>query len=93
MPRIKIFLLFLVLIFYFQKAFTYENKIIYKVNNEVITTFDLIKESNYLAILNSNLKMLSEEENLKLASESIIKEKIKTPPGYLNTEEEEESSE
>ena len=77
MPRIKIFLLFLVLIFYFQKAFTYENKIIYKVNNEIITTFDLIKESNYLAILNSNLKMLSEEENLKLASESIIKEKIK----------------
>lgn len=77
MARIKIFLLFLVLIFYFQKAFTYENKIIYKVNNEIITTFDLIKESNYLAILNSNLKMLSEEENLKLASESIIKEKIK----------------
>ena len=77
MARIKIFLLFLVLIFYFQKAFTYENKIIYKVNNEIITTFDLIKESNYLAILNSNLKMVSEEENLKLASESIIKEKIK----------------
>lgn len=77
MPRIKIFFLFLLLIFYFQKAFTYENKIIYKVNNEIITTFDLIKESNYLAILNSNLKTLSEEENLKLASESIIKEKIK----------------
>ena len=54
-----------------------EIKILYKLENEIITNQDIIDELNYLISLNNNLKSL---ENIKLnqiAIRSIIKEKIK----------------
>ena len=35
-----------------------ENKIIIKVNNEIITSFDLEQEEKYLVVLNQSLKKL-----------------------------------
>ena len=37
---------------------SFENKIILKVNNEIITTFDVKQEEKYLLILNQNLKKI-----------------------------------
>jgi peptidyl-prolyl cis-trans isomerase SurA len=55
-----------------------ETSIIAKINNEIITSRDLIVEIKYLEALNPNLKKLTEEQKIKVAKESIIREKIKT---------------
>ena len=43
------------------KAISIENKIVYKLNNEIITQFDIEQETRYLSILNSNLKKLDKK--------------------------------
>ena len=52
-------------------------KIIAKVDNEIITNYDLIKEVKYLEILNPNLKNLKENQKLEIAKNSLINEIIK----------------
>ena len=54
-----------------------ENKIILKVNNKIITTFDIKQEKKYLTVLNQNLNKIDQNKLEILATESIIKEKIK----------------
>ena len=51
--------------------------IIKKINNEIITNIDLKIEYNYLIALNPKLKNLKENELLKIAEDSLIREKIK----------------
>ena len=48
-----------------------------KINNEIITNIDIKKEYNYLTALNNNLTNLSLEEVMKIAEESLEREKIK----------------
>ena len=54
-----------------------ENKIILKVNNEIITSVDVFNEAKYLKTLNKNLKNISDKEIIKLAKNSLLREKIK----------------
>jgi len=54
-----------------------ENKIILKINNKIITTFDIEQETKYLAVLNKNLNKIDQNKFEILATDSIIKEKIK----------------
>ncbi len=54
-----------------------EIKIIFKINNEIITNQDIVDESNYLISLNNQLQNLSKKEITKIAEESLIREKIK----------------
>ena len=70
----------LVLIFFLLNNFSYSKinlQIIMKINDQIVTTYDLEKESNYLLALNPKLKNISENELLKLAKRSIIKETIR----------------
>jgi len=55
----------------------YENKILFKINNEIITSYDLEYETNYLQTLNPGIKNLKKEEIYKISRKSIIQEKIK----------------
>ena len=55
-----------------------ETSIIAKINNEIITSHDLIVEIKYLEALNPSLNKLTGEQKTKVAKESIIREKIKT---------------
>ena len=48
-----------------------------KINNQIITSFDLEKERNYLLILNPKLIEIDENNLIELAKRSLIKEKIK----------------
>ena len=75
----KIKNLFFIIIIYFspQIVSSYENSIVYKVNNEIITKYDIKKEIGYLTSLNPSLRNLKEEKVLSLAVQSIINEKIK----------------
>jgi len=52
-------------------------EIIASVNDTVITSYDLKRESNYLKILNPRLNKIKNDLILKLAKESLIKEIIK----------------
>ena len=54
-----------------------EIKILYKINNDVITSYDVKKESMYLKALNKNLENIPDEELSKTAIQSLIREKIK----------------
>ena len=56
---------------------TFENKIMLKVDNEIITSIDLKNESIYLTTLNPELKKLKDSEILEISKKSLIKEKIK----------------
>jgi len=56
-----------------------ENKheIIIKVNNEIITNFDIQKETKYLLALNPSLNNFSTKRIKEISKNSLIKEKIK----------------
>ncbi len=53
-------------------------KIVNKINNEIITNFDIQKEYNYLIALNNELQKIPLSEGLNIAKDSLIREKIKT---------------
>ena len=54
-----------------------ENRILFKVNNEIITTIDILNESNYLKALNKNAQSLDEKTLIEISKNSIIREIIK----------------
>tara|TARA_B100000780_G_scaffold160649_1_gene112276 strand:- start:2082 stop:3014 length:933 start_codon:yes stop_codon:yes gene_type:complete len=49
----------------------------YKINNMIITNFDIENEAKYLMALNTQLKTLNKNQLNTIASSSILKEKIK----------------
>jgi peptidyl-prolyl cis-trans isomerase SurA len=75
----KKFLLFFGLIFILSNtsSISFENKILIKIENEIITSLDVNNEYKYLVSLNPNLKKSSKEEIIKLSKKSILKERIK----------------
>ena len=75
--RIKITLSLIILIFLPFKLNALENKILFKVNNKIITTYDILKEIKYLNLLNEEFKNFEDSKIYEVAKNSIIKEKIK----------------
>ena len=67
----------IIFLFLINSAFTLENKILFKVNNEIITTIDILNESNYLKALNKNAQSLENQTLLEISKNSIIREIIK----------------
>ena len=73
----KNFFILLILISWPNLIMGYESKIIYKIENEIITNIDIKNEYKYLLVLNNNLQNLTKEEIFKISKASVIKEKIK----------------
>ena len=72
--------IFLVLIFFLLNNISNSKmnlQIIMKINDQIVTTYDLEKESNYLLALNPKLREISEDDLSELAKRSIIKEMIR----------------
>ena len=72
--------IFLILIFFLFSNFSYSKidlQIIMKINNQIVTTYDIEKESNYLLALNPKLNEINKNDLLKLAKKSMIKEMIR----------------
>ena len=57
-------------------SFGLENKILVKIEREIITKIDIENETKYLLALNKNINDLSESEIFEISKNSIIKEKI-----------------
>ena len=66
-----------ILLFSSNKLLLADLKILVKIDNEIITNHDLIKEINYLEILNPNLADLKDAQKLEIAKNSLINEIIK----------------
>ncbi len=54
-----------------------ENKILFKVNNEIVTSVDILDEIKYLSSLNTNFESLDENKKYEIVKNSLIKEKVK----------------
>ena len=66
---------------------SYINKIITKVDNEIITTIDIFNEIKYLSIINENFSVIPKNEQIEISKKSLIKEKIKKIELLRNFEE------
>ena len=56
---------------------TAENKILLKINNQIITSLDILTELDYLTTINKELKKIEKEKAFEISRKSIIREKIK----------------
>ena len=61
----------------FSLANSFENKILFKVNNEIITTLDIFNELQYLQIINKEFQNIKKEKAFQISKDSLIREKIK----------------
>ena len=52
-------------------------KILMKIDNQIITNYDLEKEANYLLALNPSLKKIEKEKLMTISKRSLVKEKIR----------------
>jgi len=67
----------IIFLFYGTNSFSLENKILLKVENQIITSLDVNNEYKYLIALNPSLKNSKKEEMIQFSKKSIIQEKIK----------------
>ncbi len=79
---ISVKIIITIIVFFFStpikfSALASENKILFKVNNELITTIDIFNEINYLKSINKNISNLENEKIIEIARNSLIKDKIK----------------
>ena len=74
--KIIIFTLFSILSL-IDNANTIENKILFKVNNEIITSLDIFNELRYLESINKQFRTTEKEQAFEIAKKSLIREKIK----------------
>ena len=75
--KIKILSVFIIFFTFINNNLAYENKILFRVNNEIITSVDILNEINYLSSLNKSFKNLQKEKIFQIAKNSIVREKIK----------------
>ena len=64
-------------IIFFSISLAIENKILFKVNNEIITSIDILTELKYLGIINKDLKKTTKNQAFEIVKRSLIREKIK----------------
>ena len=71
------FSLGLIFLIYINNSNSIENKILIKIENQIITSLDVNNEYKYLIALNPNLKNSNTNDIIELSKKSILQEKIK----------------
>ena len=71
--------LLIILIFFnlFNMSYGKENRILLKINNEIITSIDILQEIKYLSIINKDFNKTEKNQAIEIAKNSLIREKIK----------------
>ena len=78
MDKIKFIFTLIILLTLGENSYSDENVyIVYKVNNQIITSADIEKEYLYLTSLNNQLKSLDKQRVLEISRESALREMIK----------------
>ena len=73
----KLFLASLFIIFSIQNSNAIENKILFKIDNEIITTIDIYEEIKFLRIFNPEINNLEDAELFEISKNSILRDRIK----------------
>ena len=68
-----------------QVANSYENRIILKIDREIVTSLDIKNEARYLSALNPKIMELDEDKIFDISKNSIIRENIKKIEILKNT--------
>ncbi len=61
----------------FNNCNSLENKILFKVNNEIITSLDILTELEYLKAINKEFVKMKKEKTFEISKNSLVREKIK----------------
>ena len=85
--KLIIKILFLFFIFLKSEINAYENKIVVKVDNEIITSIDILNEIDYLTFINKDLKKFEKEKIYEISKNTLIREKVKKIEVLKNFEE------
>ena len=76
--KLKVLITIVVLIFFnIKKTEALENKILFKIDNQIITTIDIYEEVKFLKAFNPEVNKLSENELLEISKNSILRNEIK----------------
>ena len=76
--KIKVVVTILLIIFLnIRYSYALENKILFKIENEIITTIDIYEEIKFLKKFNQEMNNLSETELFEISKNSILRDKIK----------------
>ena len=70
-------ILFLIFISNISPSNALENKILFKIENEIITSIDIYEEIKFLKTFNPGINNLSEPELFEISKNSILRDKIK----------------
>ena len=75
---IKLFVIILIMNFcVLKKTSSIENKILLKIDNEIITSIDVFYETRYLMAINSKINEMKKDDIYRISTNSLIKEKIR----------------
>ena len=77
--KIKLFIIFIFFSYlnFLNVSYAKENKILFKVNNEIITSIDILEEIKYLSIINNDFNTTEKNQAIEIAKNSLIREKVK----------------
>ena len=75
--KTKIAIIIIGILFFLNQSNAIENKILFKVNNKIITSIDIQNEMNYLNSINPSFKNLENEKIFEISKNSLIRNKIK----------------
>ena len=75
--KAKILLIFFLLFLNFHNLNALENRILFKVNNEIITSVDIFEEIKFLKAFNQGIDNLEEAELIEISKNSILRNTIK----------------
>ena len=78
----KIYLINLIIFLNFSlllmdNSFSFENKIVLKIDDEIITSIDIKNEKNYLIALNPNIKNIDEKRLNEIGKIHFLEKKLK----------------
>ena len=74
--KFKVFVLLFIL--FFNNSLATENKILVKVNNKIITSVDILNEIKFLSFGNKEFISIEKNQQIEIAKNSLIKQKIKS---------------
>lgn len=75
--KIYLNLILIIVLFFSKQSYSIENKIIFKIENEIITSQDINNEVNYIKAFNRQIRALDEKKIKKFAENSLIRQTIK----------------
>ena len=75
--KFKVFCISLLLLLHLEILNALENKILFKVDNEIVTTLDIYEEIKFLKAFNPEIDSLDEKELFEISKNSILKNLIK----------------